>query len=167
LRFFININPTNDRVWITKGIFPDLYRRFGAKAGIETNAPRPLSKGIGNGIFSSMLNLASKAGFSRSRLIDTSPYDRLMRQFHNYMKDTPEFQNAKDGHEELRFKPFGAWMVFTDMVSHACIEGQFAFADTFIIPLANAHYPEMAPINILKNPSGTIQNPSGVRANGN
>ena len=55
------------------------------------------------------------------KVLDSSPYDRTMRRFHNYMKDTPSFQQQQDGHEEFRFPPFSAWMVFTDMVSHACL----------------------------------------------
>jgi hypothetical protein len=74
----------------------------------------------------------------------------MMRRFHNFMKDTPEFQSASEGHREFAFKPFSAWMVFTDMVSHACTSGQFAFIDTFVIPLGNCRLPELAPINILK-----------------
>src|SRR5262249_25073159 len=34
LRFFVNVNPSEDRVWATKGAFPYLYDRYGAAAGI-------------------------------------------------------------------------------------------------------------------------------------
>ena len=85
-----------------------------------------------------------------ARLLDSSPYDRAMRRFHNFMKDTPSFQSTSEGHREFRFKPFTAWMVFTDMVSHACIEGRFAFIDTFVIRLKSCRLPEMAPIQILQ-----------------
>src|SRR5882672_5609091 len=37
LRFFVNVNPVEDRVWITKGAFPDLFKRFGEKAGVAPN----------------------------------------------------------------------------------------------------------------------------------
>ena len=84
------------------------------------------------------------------KVLDSSPYDRTMRRFHNYMKDTPSFQQQQDGHEEFRFPPFSALMVFTDMVSHACLSGQHAFVHTSIVPLENCHLPELAPINILR-----------------
>ena len=84
------------------------------------------------------------------KVLDSSPYDRVMRRFHNYMKDTPDFQREQIGHEEFRFPPFSAWMVFTDMVSHACLSGQHAFVHTSIVPLESCHLPEMAPINILR-----------------
>jgi hypothetical protein len=151
IRFFVNVNPAEDRVWITKGAFPELYDRYGSRAGIR----RPES---GRGWLEEGVLDRMRTGFARglgalippARLIDSSPYDRMMRRFHNFMKDTPEFQSASEGHREFAFKPFSAWMVFTDMVSHACTSGQFAFIDTFVIPLGNCRLPELAPINILK-----------------
>ena len=82
------------------------------------------------------------------RVLDTSDYDRRMRKFHNWMKDTPEFQDGEK--EELRFPPLSAWMVFTDGVSHACIEGQHAFVDTFVVPLANCALRERTPWAVLQ-----------------
>ena len=32
IRFFVNVNPVEDRVWITKGAFPDLYSKCVLKA---------------------------------------------------------------------------------------------------------------------------------------
>ncbi len=32
LRFFINVNPTEDRVWVTKGSFPELFQSHGEQA---------------------------------------------------------------------------------------------------------------------------------------
>jgi len=85
------------------------------------------------------------------KVLDSSPYDRAMRKFHNYMKDTPAFQQQQQGHQEFRFPPFSAWMVYTDMVSHACLSGQHAFIHTSLVRLENCHLPEMAPINIMRN----------------
>jgi hypothetical protein len=58
-----------------------------------------------------------------------------MRRFHNWMKDTPAFQQGP--RERFSFPPFSAWMALTDGVSHACIEGQHALVDTFVVPLRN------------------------------
>lgn len=155
LRFFINANDNGeDRVWITKGGFAELYERHAAAAGI---APPP----GGHRLRESALNrLRTRAVNGLARLhpgaktaLDSSPYDRLMRRFHNYMKDTPEFQALEQGHQEFRFAPGSAWMTFTDMVSHACIEGQHAFADTFIVPLENCRLKGMAPYHVLAGES--------------
>jgi hypothetical protein len=151
IRFFVNVNPSEDRVWISKGAFPDLHRRYARQAGVA----RPDG---GNGWLEEGLLDRVRTGAARAlgallpgaRLLDSSPYDRAMRRFHNFMKDTPEFQATPEGHCEFRFAPFSAWIVFTDMVSHACIEGQYAFIDTFVVPLRNCRLPEMAPINLLK-----------------
>jgi hypothetical protein len=153
IRFFINVNPAEDRVWVTKGAFPDLYQRYGEKAGVlpENGANgHAMEEGVLDRLRTSFSRVCS-AIVPSAKFLDSSPYDRAMRRFHNYMKDTPEFQSAPEGHREFRFKPFWAWMVFTDRVSHACLSGQHAFADTFVVPLGSCRLPTMAPINILKS----------------
>ncbi len=152
LRFFINVNPTVDRVWATKGNFPELLASHGDKAGLDYGGAgsRYLQKGPIDHLLSGTLNALAAAGLPALKVLDSSPYDREMRRFHNYMKDTPAFQQQTEGHEEYRFPPFSAWMVFTDMVSHACLSGQFAFVHTSLVRLENCRLPEMAPINILR-----------------
>ncbi len=160
LRFFININPHEDRIWATKGTFPELYQRYGAQAKIRPEhvtenylRKRPLDHlrtGLVNGLVS--------AGFKMAKVLDSSPYDRVMRQFHNFMKDTRSFQEDSLGHEELHFPPYSAWMVFTDMVSHASVSGQFCFVLTGIVRLNNCRLPEFAPYNILRE-SGNVNIP--------
>ena len=91
-----------------------------------------------------LLRLGRRA-FPMARVIDTSPYDRRMRGFHNWMKDTPAFQQPP--HQRFSFAPFSAWMVLTDGVSHACVSGQHALVDTFLVPLRNCRLP--APYHLL------------------
>jgi hypothetical protein len=153
IRFFVNVNPTEDRVWVTKGAFSELYKRYGAEAGILPHNGangHAMEEGVLDRLRTSLSNGLS-AVVPPAKFLDSSPYDRAMRRFHNYMKDTPAFQSTPDGHREFRFKPFWAWMVFTDRVSHACLSGQHAFADTFVVRLGSCRLPEMAPINILKS----------------
>ena len=151
LRFFVNVNPTEDRVWATKGSFPELFKTHGQQAhlvdvGAGSNF---LDKGPMDHARTSLINTLARA-VPVLKVVDSSPYDRVMRKFHNYMKDTPAFQQQAEGHEEFRFPPYSAWMVFTDMVSHACLSGQYAFVHTSIVPLENCRLPEMAPMNILR-----------------
>jgi hypothetical protein len=155
LRFFMNAHPSEDRVWISKGTFPEVYRRYGRAARVapEGGGPRSLAEGWGNRAYSRLLESAARMGIPMARLADTSPYDRLMRRFHNYMKDSPEFQESPQGHHRFAFPPGSAWMVFTDMVTHACISGQHAFIDTFIIPLSNCRHPALAPYALLQGVS--------------
>ena len=156
LRFFINVNPNEDRVWATKGDFPQLYSRFGEAANIKpTHASKTyLQKRPWDHLRTGLLNGLASAGLPEAKILDSSPYDRAMRKFHNYMKDTPSFQEDRVGHEELRYPPFSAWLVFTDMVSHASLSGQFAFVHTSIVRLGNCRKPKLAPYNILRQSVG-------------
>jgi hypothetical protein len=151
LRFFVNVNPTEDRVWATKGSFPELFQRHGEQAQLvgASAGNNFLKKGPVDHARTGLINTLAKV-VPVLKVLDSSPYDRVMRKFHNYMKDTPAFQQETQGHEEFRFPPFSAWMVFTDMVSHACLSGQYAFVHTSIVPLGNCRLPDMAPMNILR-----------------
>jgi len=141
LRFFVNLNPTAERVWISKGTFEELLRRHGEEAGVRRGG---LAPALPERALSGLLRIGRRA-LPMARVIDTSPYDRRMRAFHNWMKDTPAFQEPP--HQRFSFAPFSAWMVLTDGVSHACVSGQHALADTFLIPLGNCRLP--APYDLL------------------
>ena len=135
LRFFVNLNPARDRVWISKGSFGELLAKHGVEAGISRG---PLEPALPEKIYSGLLQAAGPV-FPMARVLDSSPYDRRMRRFHNWMKDTPAFQAGPS--ERFAFAPFSSWMVLTDGVSHACVEGQHALVDTFIVPLRNCRLP--------------------------
>jgi hypothetical protein len=150
LRFFVNVNPVEDRVWSTKGAMPELLERYGKQAGMTRSEIGRLDRNLLDRLRSSALSGISKAGLPLATVLDSSPYDRAMRRFHNFMKDTPAFQADPVGHHEFRFPPFSAWMVFTDMVSHACLSGQHALIYTAVLPLENCRRPELAPINLLR-----------------
>lgn len=145
LRFFVNLNPAEDRVWLSKGGFRDLFQKHAARAGIA--APLRDDGALGK-LYSGALRAGMRA-FPMLRAVDSSAYDRAMRKFHNYMKDDPAFRDSEEGLQRFAFKPFSAWMVLTDTVSHACIEGQHAFVDTFVVPLRNCTELAFAPFHIL------------------
>jgi len=123
-----------------------------ARAGLDfaSAGSSYLRKGPLDHAWTGFVKTLSNLGMPTARVLDSSPYDRVMRKFHNYMKDTPEFQQSRQGHQEFRFPPFSAWMVFTDMVSHACLSGQYAFVHTSLVRLENCRLPELAPINLLR-----------------
>jgi len=149
LRVFVNLNPTEDRVWATKGTFADVYAKHAAAAGIAGG--HELGKGLLGHLRTGMLRGLAAAGVKEAMIADSSPYDRLMRRFHNYMKDTPSFQAHDADYRELRFAPFSAWMVFTDTASHASVSGQHALVNTFIVRLSQCRLPAVAPLNILRS----------------
>ncbi|MEO8445535.1 MAG: Kdo hydroxylase family protein [Gammaproteobacteria bacterium] len=151
LRFLVNVHPTRDRVWASKGNFRSVFARHAERAdftGPKGHMGR-LDKNALDQLLSALLKGVS-AVVPLAKVLDTSPYDRAMKRFHDYLKDSPEFQAEMQHHVEIRFAPYSAWMVFADGVSHGCLSGQHCFIWTALTPLANAHFPELAPINVLR-----------------
>ena len=151
LRFFVNVNAERDRVWATKGTFEDVLDRHGRQAGLLDVSGRlcvPIAKGGADRAFSAVV-----AGLAHlnplATVLDSSPYDRAMRRLHNYMKDDEGFRRDLSGYQEIRFPPNSAWTVFTDGVSHASLEGQFALVTTMIVRRARMRWPERAPFSSL------------------
>lgn len=150
LRFFVNVNPDADRVWRSKGAFPELFRQYGEEAGLYDGLSPTLQRGPLGKLRTSLLHGLANAGLPLAPMLDSSPYDRVMRKFHNFMKDTPAFQQSVEHDVTVNFAPFTAWMVLTDMVSHASVSGQHALVYTGILPLKDCRLPELAPFNILR-----------------
>jgi 3-deoxy-D-manno-oct-2-ulosonic acid (Kdo) hydroxylase len=148
LRFFVNVSTQEDRVWATKGTFSQLHAKHAEAAGV--GGPHSLDKGPLGQLRTTLLRGLAAAGIKEAMVADSSPYDRLMRRFHNYMKDAPDFQARDADYHELRFTPGSAWMVFTDTASHASISGQHALVNTFIVRLAQCRLKPVAPLNILR-----------------
>lgn len=149
LRFFVNVNPEEDRVWASNGAFPELFAGLGREAGLHEDLAHSLERGLVGKLRTATLAGIGKLGIPLAPMLDSSPYDRVMRKFHNYMKDTPTFQEWGE-RRIFRFPPFSAWMVFTDMVSHASLSGQHALVYTALVPIENCQLPDLAPINILR-----------------
>jgi hypothetical protein len=153
LRFFVNVHPERDRVWATKGPFDEMLDRYGSRAGLLDESGRlrvPIAKRGGDRAFSALVSGLARLN-PLATVLDSSPYDRAMRRLHNYMKDDESFKADLHGYQEIRFPPNSAWMVFTDGVSHASLEGQFALVTTMIVRRARMRHPERAPLNVLQS----------------
>jgi hypothetical protein len=150
LRFFVNIHPSRDRVWGTKGSFRSIMSRYpelwsAAKGG----KPRVLiDKGPLDRLYSGLIGAVGKL-YPLMRVIDSSPYDRSMRRIHNFMKENPVFRDNPAGYQEIHFPPLSAWMVFTDGISHSVLTGQHALVTTVLVPLENCRLPELSPYQVL------------------
>src|SRR3989449_10641342 len=72
LRFFVNLNPSRERVWVSKGSFAELWRRHGGEAGVAAGALEPA---LPERAFCAMLR-AGRRAFPMLRVIESSPYDR-------------------------------------------------------------------------------------------
>jgi hypothetical protein len=151
LRFFTNTHPTASRIWKSKGPFSELFPRYRDAAGMSPQQMRGgLEPGIAARTYSAAVKRISQWGLPLAQFLDTSPYDRAMRKFHNFMKDNPVFRDSEEGIETFEFAPGCSWMVFTDGVSHAVVSGQFAFVQTFLIPYQNCRFQELVPLNVIK-----------------
>jgi hypothetical protein len=151
LRFFVNVNEAEDRVWASKGSISDLLERHGQAAGLLETSGRlrqRIDKGFGDHAFSALIGGLARLN-PLARVLDSSPYDRAMRRLHNYMKDSEAFKTDSRGYEEIRFPPGSAWVVFTDGVSHASIAGQFALVTTMIVRRQALRHPQFAPYSLL------------------
>lgn len=150
LRFFVNIHPTRDRVWGTKGSFQDIMSRHPELwAAARGGKPRvTIDKGPLDKLYSGLIGAVGKL-YPLMRVIDSSPYDRSMRRIHNFMKENPSFRDSREHYREIHFPPLSSWMVFTDGISHSVLTGQHALVTTVLVPLENCRTPEITPYHVL------------------
>ena len=150
LRFFVNIHPTRDRVWGTKGSFNAIMSRSPEAwaAAARGKSHVRIDKGPLDRLYSGLVGIVGKL-YPLVRVIDSSPYDRSMRRIHNFMKENPSFRDSREHYQEIHFPPLSAWMVFTDGISHSVLTGQHALVTTVLVPLANCRIPELAPYRVL------------------
>ncbi len=146
LRFFTNINPSEPRRWITTEPFEALVRQMGGSS--ELPYPHSLT-GWRRGRHSVLRALRS-AGLP---IAARSPYDEFMLRMHHAMKEDESFQ-ADCPKIPLEFPPGSCWTVFTDLVPHAALSGQYLLEQTFIIERDSMIDPEQSPLRILESVSG-------------
>ena len=142
LRFFNNINRTRTRDWTVSDPFGVIAPQYAPgqiplprAAGASGRALRSLAGGIGLG----------KAIPSLKR----SPYDDFMMRFHNFLKESASFQSECPKYH-LQFPPGSSWMVYTDMVPHAVLSGQFALEQTLLVDRAAMVSPGDSPLAVLE-----------------
>src|SRR5436190_4952215 len=122
LRVFTNINPTQPRIWLTTETFEGLAQRFLRPDGAAGRLSREASwfqRVAGAGAGRALLRLLGLP------VAKPSPYDELMLAFHHYLKEHRDFQETCPK-MRWEFPPNSTWIVFTDMVAHAVLAGQFA-----------------------------------------
>ena len=146
LRFFTNINPTENRQWITSEKFEKLVEQYGNRVSV----PNSVGYDLKSRLERKMKKLLKAMGVKISL---RSPYDHYMLRMHHFLKENQEFQKScKKDHWE--FPPLSCWAVFTDEVSHAALAGQYALEQTFIVPQKSLLHPEKSPASILERLSG-------------
>ena len=135
LRFFANVSTASPRHWRVGAPFEDLARAF-----LPRLRPHPPGKSW----------LYDKLGVTHGR---RSLYDELMLSLHDAAKLDSDFQRDSP-QQAVSFPPGSCWLVFTDMVLHAALGGEFALEQTFHLDVAELAEPEKAPIRVLERLSG-------------
>jgi hypothetical protein len=142
-RAFVNVNPSDDRVWVTSDPFAKLLERFGAQAGL----PSRIDAGFASQVGRQFLRL-----FHPGRPL-RSAYDDFMLRFHDFLKANDEFQE-RGPKRFWRFPPGSCWMCFTDTASHAVLRGRYALEHSYFVDPASLVLPEESPAALLERACG-------------
>ena len=143
LRLFTNINPVQSRVWLTSQTFEAFGPRYATAAGLQSARKK--------NYFARLFR--PLAGALNLSVAKRPPYDEFMHRCHNGMKEDANFQETTPKHR-WEFPPDCSWLAFTDCVSHAVLEGQYALEQTFIIPQAALVARDRSPLAILERVAG-------------
>lgn len=135
LRVFSNVNPKAARMWRVGEPFEEAAARF-------LPSIRPPLPG------SATLLRLFRVVKSRRTL-----YDHYMLGIHDSMKADQSYQ-FQVAQTEIAFPPGATWACFTDSVSHAATSGQFAFEQTFYLPVAAMNDAQRSPLRILERLAG-------------
>lgn len=132
LRVFCNINPNgDDRVWRVGEPFEKVAQQFLS----HLTPPFP--------------------GTARAlRLLKITKsyrtlYDHYMLKLHDAMKADDHYQIHAE-QIEMRFPPGSSWIVQTDHVSHAAMQGQHVLEQTFYLPVTAMRNEQHAPLRVLE-----------------
>lgn len=142
LRFFNNLHPQRTRDWVVSDPFGAFVSRY---APSEIALPRPSRFPR-----KALRKLAAGTGLDRiSPSLKRSPYDDFMMRFHNFLKENARFQADCTKYPQ-QFPPGSSWMVYTDMVPHAVLAGQYALEQTFLVDRRALVAPGQSPLAILE-----------------
>jgi 3-deoxy-D-manno-octulosonic acid hydroxylase-like protein len=135
LRVFTNVNPNAPRQWRIGETFEAVARTFLPRI----RPPFPGSSWL----------------LYRMRVVKgvRTPYDHLMLGIHDGMKADEGYQ-SKCMQTEWAIPPGATWACFTDSVSHAAMAGQYAFEQTFYLPVAAMQDPSRSPLRVLERLTG-------------
>lgn len=131
LRVFTNVNPQAARAWRVGETFEKAAVRF--LPGIKPTRP----------IATSLLYWFRIVKKRRTE------YDHFMLGIHDGMKADVKYQ-AQVEQTKLAIPPGATWACYTDAVSHAAMSGQFAFEQTFYLPVSAMKDPERSPLRVLE-----------------
>jgi len=137
LRVFSNVHPSRPRQWRVGDAFEPVAKTFLP----QIREPFPGTSWL----------------LHRLRVTKSlrTPYDHLMLGIHDRMKADEAYQRECP-QTALALPPGSTWACFTDSVPHAAMSGQFAFEQTFYLPVAAMRDPAKSPLRILERLTGRV-----------
>ena len=135
LRVFTNVNPHMPRIWRVGETFEQAAAKF--LPGIRP--PLPGTSWL----------------LYRLRIVKgrRTKYDHFMLGIHDRMKADQGYQSQVP-QTPIAIPPGATWACYTDSVSHAAMSGQFAFEQTFYLPVSAMKDPERSPLRVLERLAG-------------
>jgi hypothetical protein len=135
LRVFTNVNPKMPRLWRVGEKFEEAAAKL--LPGIKPRRPGTAP-------------LLSWLRITKGRRTE---YDHFMLGIHDRMKADQTYQSEVP-QTQLAIPPGSTWACYTDSVSHAAMSGQFAFEQTFYLPVRAMKDPERSPLRVLERMVG-------------
>lgn len=143
LRCFVNINPSEPRVWVTSEPFARLLERFGSAVGLPGNHG-------GDWVWQLRDRVVR---LLQPRRRPRSAYDAFMLRFHDYLKANESFQE-RGPKLFWKFPPGSTWLAMTDTCSHAVLRGRYALEHSYFISPESLALPEESPAALLQRACG-------------
>jgi len=136
LRFFCNINPDGQpRSWRLGGSFQSVAEQFLPAIPAPVWGSRHILKAL---------------HITKS---ERSAYDHYMLQLHDRMKADGVFQDALP-QRRFDFPSGSSWLLFTDQIPHAAMNGQHALEQTFYLPIDAMQDESRSPLRIVERLTG-------------
>jgi hypothetical protein len=142
LRLYVNINPTDDRVWMTSDTFAKVLDKYGATVGLTNRHLSTWVRRVGQGIL----------GLFQPNVLERTAYDDFMLRLHHFLKTNDDFQEHAP-RKLWHFKPGTAWLLFSDTISHAELRGQHALEHSFFVAPQSLALPDESPPALLERMS--------------
>lgn len=138
MRVFTNVNPDGQaRVWHVGEPFDQFAQHF------LPTVPRQMPGSA---------RLMQWVGITKSL---RTPYDHAMLNMHDNGKLDDDYQTHAPK-VRIEFPPGSTWIVYTDQVLHAALEGQYVFEQTFHLDVDRLAQPESAPLRRLERLTGRV-----------
>jgi hypothetical protein len=143
LRLYTNINPTDERVWMTSDAFAKVLQKYGDKVGLPSTQTNTWVRRLGHGLL----------GFFQPTVLERTEYDEFMLRLHHFLKTNDDFQENAP-RRLWHFKPGTAWLLFSDTISHAELRGQYALEHSFFVAPESLALPAESPPFLLERACG-------------